>query len=176
MLSTKEQRQYHICLHSMMRIHTWQLHKVVPYMGLAATKLAFKVSDKVWFKPVSTATETSYKIKVLLVASLDIILSNKQITKVLISLRGCAGWSPPLLFPNPRRQVFSRQSPYMTGYHGILNIHTGLQIRVRIGKLLSPRFFKKASGILQSPPSVRPSRYLLLNHWTKFNQIWRVSC
>ena len=106
-------------------------------MGLAATKLAFKVFDKVCFKPVSTATETSYKIKVLLVASLDIILSNKQITKALISLRGCAGWSPPLLFPNPRRQVFSRQSPYMTGYHGILNIHTGLQIRVRIGKLFS---------------------------------------
>ena len=46
--------------------------------------------------------------------------------------------------------------------------------------LLSPRFFKKASGILQSPPSVcpsvRPSRYLLLNHWTKSNQIWCVSC
>ena len=57
---------------------------------------------------------------------------------------------------------------------------------------LSPRFFKKASGILQSPPSVRPSvrlsvrlsvrpsvcpsRYLLLNHWTKSNQIWCVSC
>ena len=43
-------------------------------------------------------------------------------------------------------------------------------------------------GILQSPPSVRPSvrlsvrpsvrpsRYLLLNHWTKFNQIWCVGC
>ena len=55
-------------------------------------------------------------------------------------------------------------------------------------ELLSPRFFKKASGILQSPPSVRPSvrlsvrpsvcpsRYLLLNRWTKFNQIWCVSC
>ena len=54
--------------------------------------------------------------------------------------------------------------------------------------LLSPRFFKKAMGILQSPPSVRPSvrlsvrlsvrpsRYLLLNHWTKFNQIWCVGC
>ena len=56
--------------------------------------------------------------------------------------------------------------------------------------LLSPRFFKKASGILQLPPSVRPSvcpsvrpslrpsvcpsRYLLLNHWTKSNQIWCV--
>ena len=44
---------------------------------------------------------------------------------------------------------------------------------------LSPHFFKKALGILQSPPSVRPSvhpsRYLLLNHWTKSNQIWCVS-
>ena len=25
-------------------------------------------------------------------------------------------------------------------------------------------------------PSVRPSRYILLNHWTKSNQIWCVSC
>ena len=41
---------------------------------------------------------------------------------------------------------------------------------------LSPCFFKKASGILQSPPSVRPPRYLLLNHWTKSNQNWCVSC
>ena len=31
-------------------------------------------------------------------------------------------------------------------------------------------------GILQLPPSVRPSRYLLLNHWMKSNQIWCVSC
>ena len=29
--------------------------------------------------------------------------------------------------------------------------------------------------MLQSPPSVRLSRYLL-NHWTKSNQIWCVSC
>ena len=46
-------------------------------------------------------------------------------------------------------------------------------------RLLSPRFFKKAKGILQSPPSIRPSVfplcYLLLNHWTKFYQIWCVS-
>ena len=46
---------------------------------------------------------------------------------------------------------------------------------------LSARFFKKASGILQSPPSicclsVRRSHYLLLNHWMKSNQIWCVSC
>ena len=45
--------------------------------------------------------------------------------------------------------------------------------------LLSPHFFKKAKGILLSPPSVRPSVcplcYLLLNHRTNFNQIWCVS-
>ena len=40
-------------------------------------------------------------------------------------------------------------------------------------------FLKKRRGysLLQSPPSVCPSaRYLLLNHWTKSNQIWCVSC
>ena len=29
------------------------------------------------------------------------ILFKKRITKALISLRGCAGWSAPLLFANP---------------------------------------------------------------------------
>ena len=38
-------------------------------------------------------------------------LSNKWITKALISLRGCAGWSAPVLFANLRRQVFSRRGP-----------------------------------------------------------------
>ena len=39
------------------------------------------------------------------------ILHGKRITEALISLRGCAGWSAPVLFANPRRQVFSRQGP-----------------------------------------------------------------
>ena len=34
------------------------------------------------------------------------ILSSKRITKVLISLRECAGWSAPLLFANPPRTGF----------------------------------------------------------------------
>ena len=42
-----------------------------------------------------------------------------------------------------------------------------------------PPLFKKAKGVLLSPQSVRlsvrPLCYLLLNHWTKFNQIWYVS-
>ena len=50
---------------------------------------------------------------------------------------------------------------------------------VLIGAFLSPRFFKKAKEILLSPSSVcmsvRQLCYLLLNQWTKFNQIWCVS-
>ena len=32
-------------------------------------------------------------------------------TKALNRLRGCAGWSAPVLFANPQRQVFSRRGP-----------------------------------------------------------------
>ena len=77
-------------------------------LGLGATKPVYRVSDKSRLKLVSSATETSYKIKISLVASLDMIVSKKQITKALICLRGCAGWSAPLLFANPRRQDFLR--------------------------------------------------------------------
>ena len=85
-------------------------------MGLDVSKPVLGVSDKVRFKPVSSATEINQKIEILLVASLDMILSNKQTTKALIRQRGCAGWSAPLLFGNPRRQVFSRRGPYYFCY------------------------------------------------------------
>ena len=49
-------------------------------------------------KPTCSDTETRWKIKFLHEASLDILLSNKQITKALIRLRGCTVWSAPLLF------------------------------------------------------------------------------
>ena len=39
------------------------------------------------------------------------VLCKTQITKVLIRLSGCAGWSAPLLFTSPRRQV-SRVKAY----------------------------------------------------------------
>ena len=32
---------------------------------------------------------------------------------MLISLQGCPGWSAPLLFANPQREVFSRRGPYL---------------------------------------------------------------
>ena len=38
-------------------------------------------------------------------------------------------------------------------------------------------FLKKRWGYCNPVcPSVHPSRYLLLNHWTKSNQIWCVCC
>ena len=72
-------------------------------VGLVATKPVFGVSDKVRFKPVSSAIETSLQIEISLVASLDMIhvLSKKRITKALISMHRCAGWSASLLFATP---------------------------------------------------------------------------
>ena len=65
-------------------------------MGLDATKHIFEVSDKVRLKPICSATEASWKYEILLVASLDMIYSNKGMTKTLIMLRGCSGWSAPM--------------------------------------------------------------------------------
>ena len=74
-------------------------------MGLLATKPVFRVADKERLKLVSSATETSWKTENLLVSSLDIILSNKRITKALIRLPGCAGWSAPLLFQKTKDRI-----------------------------------------------------------------------
>ena len=64
---------------------------VCVYMGLDVTKPVFGVSDKVRLKPVSSPAETSYNSEISLLASIDMILFNKQITKGLIRLCGCAG-------------------------------------------------------------------------------------
>ena len=69
-------------------------------MSLAVTKPVFRVSEKTRLKPVSSATETSLKIEISLVTSLDIVLNKTRITKALIRLRRCAGWSVPV-FANP---------------------------------------------------------------------------
>ena len=46
-----------------------------------------------------------------LVASLDMIHSKKQITKALIRLHGCTGWSAPLLLGNPEDRIFYVSMP-----------------------------------------------------------------
>ena len=62
-------------------------HNIIAiYIRCDVTKPVFGVSDKGRLNPVSSATETSKKIEISLVVSIDIILSNKRITKVLIRL------------------------------------------------------------------------------------------
>ena len=52
------------------------------------------------------------------------ILSKKRITKALIRLHGCAGWSATVLFTTPHRQVFLRQCPFMFFNVNIVGICT----------------------------------------------------
>ena len=64
----------------LIRAHCVFLSRLV--FGPCGSKTCVRVSDKVRLKPVSSATETSKNIDILLVASLDMILSSKEITKL----------------------------------------------------------------------------------------------
>ena len=77
------------------------IHEIfILHMSLVAKNPVFGV-DNVIFKPICSASETSLTIEFSPEASLDMLLSNKCITKALIRLHVCAGWSAPLLFSNP---------------------------------------------------------------------------
>ena len=58
-------------------------------------------------QPAQLHQHTSYKIETSLLASVDMIFSNKRKTKALISLRKRAGWSAPLLFAKPEDRFSS---------------------------------------------------------------------
>ena len=85
-------------------------------MGLVAIEPVFGVSEYVISKPACSATETSQSVESSLVASLEMILSDKGITKVLIRLPECAGWSVSLLFANPKDR-FSCVGAYILTDH-----------------------------------------------------------
>ena len=59
-------------------------------MDLDVRKPVFGVSIIARLKPVSSATETSLKIELVFVASLDMVLSKKGITKALMRRLVCA--------------------------------------------------------------------------------------
>ena len=44
-------------------------------------------------------------------------LSENRITKALIRLGGCPGWSAPVVLANPQRQVFLRRGPFVINWH-----------------------------------------------------------
>ena len=72
------------------------------YLGLNARRAVFGVYDHARPKPTCSVTEStcSSKAEILRVASLSIIHvpSRGRTTKALIRLRGCVGWSAPLIF------------------------------------------------------------------------------
>ena len=73
-------------------------------MGLPTTKPVFGVSKK---RVSNRSSELQRLARILKFAqaSLNMLLSNKRLTKALIRLRGCAGWSAPVLFANLQRQI-----------------------------------------------------------------------
>ena len=76
-------------------------------MGRDVRKPVFGVSEKARLKPVSSATETSWKIEISREASLDMILFQKRITKALISRLVCAfvGRKPEDRFSRVEAQI-----------------------------------------------------------------------
>ena len=74
-------------------------------------KLSSEFFDQLTFKPACSATEASWNLETLDIASMHIILSKQRKTKVLIRLCGCAGWSAPLLFVYGIRHIFSWPGP-----------------------------------------------------------------
>ena len=66
------------------------------HMSPVVRKPVFGVSDQVRLKPGCAASEASLEISDI--ETRDIILSRQRTTNELIRLRGCAGWSAPLLF------------------------------------------------------------------------------
>ena len=85
------------------------------HIGHIMRKPVFGVSDQVILKPACSATENSKTFEMLCVASLDMIVSIELITKALIRLHGCAGWSAPLLFTHPIDSFFSHLCPCKIG-------------------------------------------------------------
>ena len=87
-LHSSLQKKSHMCISN---IWTF-MNDFVVYL------VVFGVFDQVRLKPVCAATETSYGLETSAIASSGIILSRQRTTKALIRLRGCAGWTAPLLF------------------------------------------------------------------------------
>ena len=56
------------------------------------------VCNQLRHKLACSSTETSWGLEISAISSRGIILSRQRTTKTLIRLRGCAGWSAPLLF------------------------------------------------------------------------------
>ena len=67
-------------------------------VNFVTRKPVFGVCDQGRLKPPCAATEARQRLESSDIEVIGIILSGQRTTKALIRLRGCAGWSAPLLF------------------------------------------------------------------------------
>ena len=85
--------------------------------ALSWKNLSSQVSGQVRLKLACSFTEASIRLGILVTETRDITLSRQRITKALIRLCGCAGWSEPLLLVYDIRHVFSWPGSFYNIYH-----------------------------------------------------------
>ena len=86
-------------------------HKII--WAPSSENVSSRVCDQVTFKPACSSTETSLNLEISDLETRDILLSKERTTKALIRLRGCAGWSAPLLFAYDIRHIFAWPGPFI---------------------------------------------------------------
>ena len=89
-------------------------------MSHVKRKPVLGVFDQVRLKSVCSAKEASLSHEIANIGTRDIILSRQRTTKVLIRLRGCAGWSAPLLVAYGISR-FSHDEAQINEYHDPVN-------------------------------------------------------
>ena len=85
-------------LSSALKCWPWPVGLSWLHMSHVTKKTVFGISNQVRLKLACSDSETISSLEILEKTGTGIILSKKRSTKVLIRLRGCAGWSAPLLF------------------------------------------------------------------------------
>ena len=79
------------------------------------------VSNQVRLKLSCSAAEASNRLEILVTETRDITLSRHRTTKMLVRLRGCAGWSAPFLFAYDIRHLFSWPGSHVFSYFWYLS-------------------------------------------------------
>ena len=110
-------QQRHQVAHLNLQDPVMSIWKAYIIWAMLTRKPVFRVSDQVRLKLACSATEASMRLEILVTETWDITLSRQETTKALIRLRGCAGWSAPLLFAYDIRHVFSWPGSCIFGKH-----------------------------------------------------------
>ena len=109
-------------------------------MGHDARKPVFGVSNKASFIQSPQLQRLARKLKFHPEKFNIMLLSQKRITKALIRLRRCTGWSAPLLFANPCRQVFLRRGPIIIEKKTTCQMITWLEVNIKVTLMYADPF------------------------------------